>query len=133
MATRILSVLGLALLLIACASTQRMNRLSLGMTKPEVIEAMGDPDISKGANGIEYLIYTLTEIPGAGTQSACGVMGIMTLGMVYASETCNGHDDDYFVQLQEGKVTAYGTVGDFDSTKTPEATLNVNKNIKVTD
>ena len=59
MTNRIISTLALSLLLFGCASTQRMNNVSLGMTKSEVIDVMGNPDVSKCADGVEYLIYAL--------------------------------------------------------------------------
>lgn len=80
--------------LIGCATAaSKMNNLSLGMTKPEVIKAMGSPFSTKASEGVEILEYRL--LP-------CG-----------ASEVCNA--EQYWVTLKSGKVTQYGKAGDFGS------------------
>jgi hypothetical protein len=48
----------LLLLLAACVGTSdRLNRVSLGMTKAEVISVMGEPDSTAANASAEYLIY----------------------------------------------------------------------------
>jgi hypothetical protein len=92
-------ILVLAALLGGCATAPRMTRLSLGMTKPEVIRILGKPVSSSATDGVEYLNYRL-------------------------SETGNDRTWDvtkpYFVQLKDGKVTAWGRHGDFDTVSSPE-------------
>lgn len=130
---KIIALFVTALLLSGCASTKRMNKVSLGMTKAEVINAIGSPESSRASDGTEYLVYSLTEIPGGGTQAACAPIALMTLGMAYLTDECSGREDDYYVQLREGRVTGYGRMGDFDSTQNPESTININKKISVTE
>lgn|SRR5574337_887551 len=90
-------VLTLILLTIlsGCATTGKMNRVSLGMTKQDVISAMGNPD-STSANGeVEYLTYSLYR--------------------GFFDRNYGNWSDNYFVRLKDGKVDSYGRVGDFDS------------------
>jgi outer membrane protein assembly factor BamE (lipoprotein component of BamABCDE complex) len=88
-----------------CANSPRvMNKLSVGMSKADVIDLLGDPESTAAADGVEYLNYTFEESPD----------GIFAFPR------------PYFVRLVGGKVDAYGKRGDFDSTKTPASTVNVN-------
>jgi hypothetical protein len=76
------------LLICGCAaSAQKMNKLQMGMTKAEVVEAMGPPQSTSAKPEVEYLKYRLSS------------------GGMFA--------DDYYVRLRNGKVDAFGTVGDF--------------------
>ncbi len=118
-------------LLAGCATdyANKMNSISLGMNKAEVIAIMGEPNTTRATEGVEFLIYALREELGGAKMAACGGMGVMTLGVIYAADdSCLGSVDDYFVRLESGSVSAYGKVGDFDSTKTPESTININTN-----
>ena len=48
------------LFLYGCAGTPKMNRLSVGMTKAEVISVMErEPDSTSAKGGVEYLTYLL--------------------------------------------------------------------------
>jgi hypothetical protein len=91
------------LLLTGCVSAQKLNRVSLNMTKAEVIRQIGSPVSTSAKDNVEYLNYKWREGP-------------------YPSL----YKYPYFVRLRDGKVDAYGRTGDFDSTK--EETLNVNVN-----
>lgn len=116
--------------LVACAGTAtKTNDLSVGMTKAQVVETLGQPYSSRATNGVEYLTYKLTPGTTPGQGAGCAAMGVLTLGMVFAlgGPCTGGKEEDYFVQIQNGQVVSYGKVGDFDSTKTP--TINVNKSI----
>lgn len=74
---------------------QKLGQLSVGMTKPEVLNIMEiSPTQSKAYLNTEYLIYKT-------------------------------HWSDYFVRFVDGKVNAYGEVGDFDSTKDPAFNINI--------
>jgi hypothetical protein len=131
----ILFLLTLALggLVTGCSTStvQNLNSVSVGMSKAEVIQTMGTPEETRAAEGTEYLIYKLRRAPSSGTQTGCATAGLFTYGLAYlVAESCRYQDNDYFVQLNDGKVTAYGKIGDFNSTAKPEATINVNQNIK---
>ena len=94
-------------LLVGCGVPQsKTNDLSIGMTKEQVIEVLGKPTTVSATGGIEYLNYEL-RTPGALEASV-----------------------DYFVRLVDGTAEAYGNVGDFDSTKTPETKSTIDLNIQ---
>lgn len=105
-----INLLVLAVLLTACAptNTHKMNKVAIGMSKQEVIESMGNPSETRATANVEYLVYRLRA----------------TWDALLTERT------SYFVQLDAGKVTAYGKIGDFGSTNLPEATININKTLK---
>lgn len=112
----------------------KMNNVSVGMTKGEVIEVMGQPDSVSATEGVEYLIYQLKDGTDGGTAAACAGLGVLTLGIGYMAPECRGgRESDFYVRFTGGRVDSYGKVGDFDSTKTPEATINVNTKSTPTD
>jgi outer membrane protein assembly factor BamE (lipoprotein component of BamABCDE complex) len=102
------SYLLVLLLLTGCATAKKINRVSIGMSKSQVIQLMGRPSSTSAKGNIEYLIYKLSETDDHAWY------GIYT---------------DYFVKLINGHVDSYGKLGDFDSTKDP--TINVNTNSKI--
>ena len=77
-------------LLAGCATADRMNRLSLGMTKGEVISAMGAPDTTGAQGDREYLVYRLSDTK---------------------LESLVGFTEPYVVELKEGKVASFGKRG----------------------
>lgn len=89
----VLLCLGLA----GCATVPNLNSISLGMTKPDVIKNLGNPDSVSAKDNIEYLKY-----------SSAGALTPPDLVQ---------HYPEYYVRLIDGKVESYGKVGDFDSTK----------------
>ena len=88
-----------------CATAPKMNRLSVGMTKQEVISVMGSPaSTAAPGNGVELLRYRLSPT---------------------SDHAFYGSTEEYFVRLVNGKVDSYGKMGDFDSTKDPTLNLNI--------
>jgi SmpA / OmlA family len=84
-----LRAMGLVLavvLLIGCAS--QMNQVKLGMTRDEVISAAGTPSSTSAMENTEYLKYQLCS------------------DWIFT--------DRYYVRLTDGKVDAFGRVGDFN-------------------
>lgn len=77
----------IATFFLGCASSGRMNNLKVGMTREQAISTLGNPTSTSARDGIEYLNYRLSP----------GVFMI----------------NDYFVKLKDGKVEAFGRVGDF--------------------
>ena len=86
MMLRTLAVVAAFGLLMGCASN--MNHVSLGMTRDQVIGALGAPSSTSAINNMEYLKYQL----------------------------CSDwiFPDRYYVRLADGKVDAFGRVGDFN-------------------
>ena len=110
--------------LAGCASTtNKTNALSLGMSKAEVVSVMGEPANTRAAKGIEYMIYDLKESAGVGHAVGCVGASVVTFGI--GAVACKRGRIPYFVALQDGKVSAYGKVGDFDSTKDPAVDIDL--------
>jgi hypothetical protein len=91
----------LAVLLSACASSNKISGVQVGMTRQQVVAAMGEPDTVSAQGRTEYLSYFLC-------YSNCAALIVENRGR-----------DWYYVRLMDGKVESYGRKGDFDSTKTP--------------
>lgn len=71
-----------------CAGTsQKMNRVQIGMTESQVTESLGAPDSTSATEDVVYLRYRLSS------------------GWLFS--------DDYYIRLREGIVDAYGRAGDF--------------------
>jgi hypothetical protein len=77
-------------LLVGCATADKMNRLSVGMTKGEVISVMGAPDTTGAQGDREYLVYRLSDTK---------------------LESLVGFTEPYIVELKEGKVSVFGRRG----------------------
>jgi hypothetical protein len=91
--------------LVGCATAPKTNRLSIGITKQEVLAIMGRPSSTAAhVAGIEILRYRLS-----GT----------------SRDILHHRTEEYFVRLVSGKVDCYGKMGDFDSAKDPTRNLNI--------
>ena len=101
-------ILASVMVIAGCANAYKINRLSLGMTKQEVISVMGRPSSTASpGEGQEILRYNLSATD---------------------DDAYNGITNEYFVRLINGKVDSYGRMGDFDSTKNPSLNVNINGN-----
>ena len=100
----------MAVLLVGCATSSKINAVQLGMTKTEVIATMGNPVSISAKGGAEYLNYKLSET---------------------GDDAARGWTTPYFVRLVDGKVDSYGRTGDFDSTKPTTVRIETDENIKV--
>jgi outer membrane protein assembly factor BamE (lipoprotein component of BamABCDE complex) len=88
------------LFLVGCStSASHLNTVSVGMTKPQIIAAMGQPQSTRGNGENEYFIYQLRE------------------RMSRPDEPWPVHEiiAQYFVRFKNGVVDSYGKLGDFDS------------------
>jgi len=96
----LVSIVG-GLLLVGCATSKSLNlsSISIGMDKQKVIALKGEPFRVAAIDGLEYFIYRGFDLnrllDGNGTFEA-------------------------FIRFKDGKVEAYGRLGDFDSTKHKE-------------
>jgi len=86
--TRIMAIGLAALLLLGCASASKMNSVQLGMTKDQVISAIGPPSSTSEMGNTQYLKYQLCS------------------DWIFT--------DRYYVRLTDGSVDAFGRVGDFN-------------------
>jgi len=83
--------------LAGCATAHKMNNLSVGMTKQEVISTMGRPSSTASpGGGQEVLRYHLSATD---------------------DDAYDGRTNEYYIRLINGRVESYGRMGDFDSTK----------------
>jgi len=100
MKSLLVSIVG-GLLLVGCATSKSLNlsSISIGMDKQKVIALKGEPFRVAAIDGLEYFIYRGFDLnrllDGNGTFEA-------------------------FIRFKDGKVEAYGRLGDFDSTKHKE-------------
>jgi hypothetical protein len=101
----------LIIVLIGCSTAHKMNLISLGMTKAEVIKQLGRPVSVSAQSGVEYLNYRFAET---------------------GDDDFYGNYTPYYVRIVDGKVESYGRLGDFDSTKIAEnkSTIDLNINQK---
>lgn len=103
-----LTLIILTLLFTSCATSYKINKINVGMSKSQVISKMGKPKSISANGNVEFLNYKFSETDDD------AFLGIYT---------------DYFVKLVNGTVVNYGRLGDFDSTKDP--TININSKSKV--
>ena len=105
-----------ALVLSACAtkSTSSLNSISLGMSKKEVIREVGSPATTKAADGVEFLIYNLSN-----KRFACAAGTAFSFGAVAVNSEYGCQGEEYFVKFVDGKTQAFGRVGDFKSSRDP--------------
>jgi hypothetical protein len=93
-----LLILLLAMTCMSCGLSRpranKLNTLSIGMSKSDALDKMGDPVSTRAADGVEYLIYNLKD--------------------------AHRNNSEYFVEIKGGKVSAFGKDGDF-GTNAPEA------------
>jgi hypothetical protein len=84
-----IATIGLALmLLLGCAGASKMNAVQLGMTRDQVVDAIGSPSSTSEMGNTQYLKYQLCS------------------DWIFT--------DRYYVRLTDGKVDAFGRVGDFN-------------------
>lgn len=101
---KITLVLLLCLVISGCFLATKMNLLSVGMSKQEVLKTVGYPHSSKADNNTEILEYR------------------------FRPDMWSSYPDTYWVVLQDGKVIKYGRAGDFGTTM-PEDRREYNINV----
>ncbi|MFM0718035.1 outer membrane protein assembly factor BamE [Paraburkholderia strydomiana] len=77
-------------------TADQLNKVSVGMTRQEVIQTLGEPKSISAQGDLEYLQYRWVKT-------------------VVAAD--GNFPEDYFVAIKNGRVLSYGKRGDFDSTK----------------
>ena len=101
--------------LVGCAtSSKKLSELSVGMTKDDVLRVLGSPESTRANQGVEFLVYTLTE-------------RIAKPGEAPLPFPVQGK---YFVRLVGGRVDSYGHLGDFDSTKPFQTKHEIDVNVQ---
>jgi len=88
LARRLAFLFVLSILVVGCAgSAKKINQLNVGMTKADVIEAMGEPDYTSGSRDVEVLTYKL--------------------------KSNSFYSDTFFVRIKNGKVDRFGQQGSY--------------------
>lgn len=98
-----------AVLLAGCATAHKITRVTIGMTKEKVIKVMGRPASTSAKGNTEYLNYALSETD---------------------DDAFRGWTRHYNVRLVNGRVDAYGRLGDFDSTQKPTVRIETDEKIE---
>ena len=111
-------VYAFAILLTACATTtKKLSTISLGMSKDEVVNAMGSPSSVRGSmmnkynQTIEVWEYRLKNPPTATGTTGRVAAAVVTLGVTLAID-----DDDrinYWLFFSDGKLSRWGQAGDW--------------------
>ncbi|HLA27594.1 MAG TPA: hypothetical protein VJZ49_06840 [Syntrophales bacterium] len=130
----------LSLLLIivvsSCASTlpksSQLRQVTLGMTKDEIIGALGEPAVARGSirnkfnQVIEVWEYTLAlpSTDSAGQVVGKSVLTFITLGM--GAATFRPEKKNYWLYLLDNKLAQWGEAGDWR--KEPERIYDFNFN-----
>lgn len=89
--------------LMGCTTMGRINDVSVGMSKAQAIEKLGEPDSLRADEGSETLVYYLSEA---------------------AFPIINKPRGEYWVVLKNDKVIKYGRMGTFVSHEDARATQN---------
>ncbi len=86
MIKKIATIFLFSVLISGCGtSAKKLNELSTGMTKSEVIQVLGAPESVRAQNGQETLMYTLSN-----------------------SWNSSVWNERYYVHIQNGRVVSYG-------------------------
>jgi len=97
-------------------STDKLNKIAIGMTKEEVLAVIGEPVTKAAQSGLEVYSYHLS---------------------TPEQMTLTGGHDIYFIKFVSGRVESFGQKGDFNSTKDPtskvvvESTVHADSKVKV--
>jgi hypothetical protein len=83
-----IGLLLLVILLAGCGTASRLNSVQLGMTRDQVVDVAGTPSSTSQMGNTQYLKYQLTS------------------DWIFT--------DRYYVRLTDGRVDAFGRVGDFN-------------------
>ena len=112
-----LLIIGFGLIVGGCSTrsdmSAKMNYVSIGMAKKEVINSVGQPQSVSAKGNMEYLNYNLCSRAVAD----------------FPEYVCKERND-YYIRVVNGKVESYGKLGDFDSTKITETKQTIDLNIK---
>lgn len=82
-----------------------LNRIEVGMTTDQVREIAGGPSMKSASQGSEYWRYR-------------SVDGDPRPYLASGAE-------NYFIRFEGGKVSEYGRIGDFNTTRNPTMDVNV--------
>ena len=106
-----LAVFGI-MVLVSCANTSaKLNSLQVGMSKYDVYEVLGKPEILVTTDGdTEFLEYSLSKAPPATMQTVCAAGGLYTVALtaIFRLDDCKSKVNKYYVSLRGGRVNGFG-------------------------
>lgn len=112
---RFISCLLLVILLVGCATrAKRMTRISLGVSKEQVVQKLGDPTVARGAirnkfdQPVEVLEYRLALPEDAGAKVA------FTTATFEIGAFVHRDMNNYWLYFVEDKLVRWGEAGDWD-------------------
>ena len=92
-------------ILSGCTHGTALNKLSVGMSKAQVIEELGEPASIAAHDGVEMMRYDFWKD--------------------FWQRSPGDYKSEFYVKIVNGRVLSYGRMGDFDSTKDPTLNLNI--------
>ena len=96
-------------MLMSYATSKKLNRISVGMSKAQAISILGDPaSVSSPGENQEFLNYRFSETD---------------------DDAFKGITTPYYVLIEYGRVKQYGRHGDFGVTQDPTLNINTTSNI----
>ncbi len=84
----------------------RLNKVSLGMTKKEVIRAIGKPGTINAQGDYEYCMY------------------------FWWPDATAAYRETYYVRLFDGRVESFGRMGAFDSAQPPTRRYEIDAEVR---
>ncbi len=104
----------------ACStSTKHLTTLSLGMTQPDVTQALGHPHTARGSiknrfgQTVEVWEYVLNK-PRTGSQVAAGAtLTVLTFGLAAPVLLAPGKEAAFWLYFVDGKLGRWGQAGDW--------------------
>lgn len=123
MKTQLIAVLSLVLLA-GCKSdsvpSQRLETISLGMTRQEVVTRLGSPRVVRGSvqnkfgQVIEVFEYrfTMPVDDGSGMKVSKRVFTVATVGL--GALVLDGESREYWLYFHDGKLVQWGEAGDWN-------------------
>lgn len=116
-------IIGLCISLVGCATTRRLQQISLGMTKDEVVTKIGNPTVVRGCitnkhgQVVEVWEYNLrVKQVGVGEVVGKTFLAICTLGISLAishPRERGAEKRDYWLYFINDKLVQWGQAGDW--------------------
>lgn len=117
---KLFAVLSLVFFFVACATpAARLQTISLGMTKQEILERLGEPTVARGAiknkydQAVEVWEYKLA-LPtedSAGEIIGKSFLTLFTFGM--GAATFKGKRNNYWLYFVSDQLVQWGQAGDW--------------------
>jgi hypothetical protein len=131
----------MAVALVGCAtsgtSTRKLTKISLGMNKTEVFDALGEPTAVRGAmvnkfsQSVEVWEYRLNKGKTAQEKKDDAMLAVFTLGLSLPSAAGGGEEVDYWMYFHDNKLWRWGQAGDWkkEADRIMEIRINPSPNL----